>query len=696
LDILNLTDWYGEPGEEAWAIANKYFHVLFFLVHHPKALVSTAKHFKGAIIWRAYGREIDTSYTDVLNWAAKSHGEKLVRKLGRRFWFGQAYDHLHLAEKDVLKDRSVYLPLGLHGCEIEDKWEGKDKAIFFVCPDLGYNQYYQKIFKRFKTDLKGFRYAIGGAQPIKVNDPNVLGFLPLEEHERNMQQFRLMFYHSTEPNHVHYHPFEAIRKGMPLVFMAGGLLDRLGGKKLPGRCKTIAEARKKVSRILNDDWRLIESIRKSQGQLLEPMKVENCVNDWQKGFERILLSLEEQEKSDRKVRKHIPRIAVLIPVGYRGGSLRGAKLLAQAIAEGAKQAGESAEVVLAHLDDKKLYPDKQFSDLSGEITRRPYVWKTLHHDDAQNAMGLAGSSQPLEPCSYIVPDDGINQFLDCDLWIFVSDRLPLHLLPIRPYVLNVFDYLQRYDGSGMNQSFIAAAHRAERVLVTTNFTRKDALQYAGLDEEKVRLVPMLTPFFKKRPLSKSKAYQTPYFIWTTNLAKHKNHENAFKALRIYYDELEGELDCRVTGVDTKMLLSSEATHLKPLADIVNSSEILKSKMHIEGELSDSEYQGLLAGAEFLWHPATIDNGTFSVVEAAHLGVPALSSDYPAMREMDGQFQLNLAWMESSDPDQMAQKIQMIEQQVEKYRESLPTEEMLAVRSLEKSAKSYWKVVRECL
>lgn len=101
-----------------------------------------------------------------------------------------------------------------------------------------------------------------------MNDQNVLGFLPKEEHDRNMREFRVMFYHSTEPNRIHYHPFEAIRAGMPLVFMAGGMLNRFGGANLPGRCRSFQEARKKIERILNDDGELIEKIRQTQYRLL--------------------------------------------------------------------------------------------------------------------------------------------------------------------------------------------------------------------------------------------------------------------------------------------------------------------------------------------------------------------------------------------------------------------------------------------
>jgi hypothetical protein len=98
----------------------------------------------------------------------------------------------------------------------------------------------------------------------------------------------------------------------------------------------------------------------------------------------------------------------------------------------------------------------------------------------------------------------------------------------------------------------------------------------------------------------------------------------------------------------------------------------------------------------LWHAGRIDNGTFSVVEAAHLGVPSLSGDYPAMREFDAQFGLNLSWMDAYSPNDMAQQLKMMEAEAMTFRERLPSAERLATQSVEQLAGAYWHAVRECL
>lgn len=699
LDVLNATDWYAGGNRHAWEIASRYFDVCFFILYNPAVLKLTTKHFGGALLLRAYGLDKSMSYSRVLDIIAPSQGLRWVKQAGNRFYFAKAYDHIDTVEPDVLRKRGVHLPLGLQNASLNDQWQGNDKRIFFICPDVGSSHYYAAVFSKFVSDFSGFPYAIGGAQSVYVNDPAILGYTPLAVHEENMRQMRLMFYHSTEPNHIHYHPFEAIRGGMPLVFMAGGLLDRLGGIDLPGRCETIREARAKIERILNDDWKLIERIRQSQTVLLEPMKAENCVQAWRDGFQRILAELEisRVEQAQRPVKRK--RIAVIMPSAYRGGSLLGAKLLAQAIYQGSRQFNEAADVVFLHLDEEGLYPDEGFEDLFPGISRRTFKWEKIEPDVARRAMRYAGY-ETWEPAfdHYLGPEDGINQLLDCDLWLVVSDRLTAPLLPLRPCVLLVFDYLQRYFPGlveGSDQFYLAAARQAERVLVTTQFTRNDALQYAGLPAHKVVKLPMLAPNFLDYTERSSPA-KPSYFVWTTNLAQHKNHTNAVKALKIYYEELGGVLDCFVTGVNTDSFFKDPLPHLTEATALLKGSEALRNRVHWQGELAVSDYRRILAGAAFVWHAGKVDNGTFSVIEAASLGVPALSSDYPAMREIDEQFALNLAWMNPDEPKAMAAELKQMESTHQARRGLLPAKAQMAEQGTDKLAGEYWKAIRECL
>lgn len=703
LELLNSQDWYGEPDFDAWEIANKYFDVVI-VGFFPRQLISACRNFKGAIVLRAFGLGGEETYTKLIRSIGGASLISAIVNVRQRFWFGMGYPHLADCEGDLIKERAVFMPVGMKSVTISDRWSGAGGYVFFVCPRIETSPYFKRHYQEFRDAFKGIPYRIGGAQPVDVPDVNVLGFVTNEKYSEVMQQSRVMFYHSQEPNHIHYHPFEAIKAGMPLVFMAGGMLDRMGGLGQPGRCQTIQEARKKIERIIGNDQGLIEKIRTNQKALLSPMDPVICEPDWREGFKRIatdLASWRIQENLRPKKNIRNKRIAVILPVGYRGGSLRGALTLAKALHIGSRERGEDADVVFVHLDDNKTYSDDEFEDIPEGVARRVFNWKILSPIEARRAMRYAGI-QGWEPdqANYMVPDDGMQNLLDCDIWLIVSDRLIHPVLPIRPIVLMVYDYLQRYEdilSHGADLPFIESARRAEKVLVTTEFTRRDAIQYAGLDPRLVRRVPMLAPEFPilQKEFSESED-QRSYFVWTTNSAPHKNHQKAAEALAIYYEELAGELSCKVTGVNTKNMLSSDIPHLKLMAEVFGGSKILRKRVKWLGELPDAKYRSLLSGARFLWHAGRMDNGTFSVIEAACLGIPSLSSDYPAMREIDSQFSLNIQWMKPDSPRDMAYQLKRMEGEALERRKILPDEEKLLTQRVACHATRYWDEVRTCL
>ena len=701
LAILNAANWYGGASPEAWRIADRYFDVCIFTLQYIEMLTDAAKYFSGALLWRVFGLEQPQSYSLVLDQLSRQrHAWSEVERLGERFFFAEAFDHLHRIEAELLQRRTVHLPLGMHDAQLQDGWQGADARIFFVCPDIGLNGYYAAIYDRFKLDFGDLPHAIGGAQPVAVDDPAVLGYTPLAVHEGNMRQMRAMFYHSTEPNHVHYHPFEAVRAGMPLVFMAGGMLDRLGGANLPGRCATVAQARAKLRRILDGDRALIDAIRASQSILLEPMRAENCRAAWREGFERIAAAVPARaERMADTAPAQPPRIAVILPIEYRGGTLRGAKMLAEAIFHGSRQAGTPAEVVFLHPEHDEA--TECFDDLHAGISRRPFAWRTLSKDEARRAMHYAGNRGWIPDAeSYLVADDGIRQLQDCAAWLVVSDRLLAPLLPLRPCIHMVYDYIQRYipvlaQGES-DRPYIDVVRRATRVFVTTRFTQRDVLQYAGLPVANVVKLPILAPLSGTGEITPALHSSPGYFLWPTNLALHKNHRNALRALRHYYERMDGRLQCRVTGVDEADILASAVPHLAEAAAEVHACESLRENLCWSGYLPEREYRSALAGAAFLWHPARIDNGTFTAIEAAASGVAALSSDYPAMREIDDQFGLALAWMDADDPLAMAAQLKRMESEWRERRALLPPQQRLAEQGVAQLASAYWEAVAACL
>lgn len=700
LKVLNDTDWYDSPSLLAWELANHYFEILFFvLAPSGKAFKSIADNFKGSVILRAYGESGPLSYSTRLKEFEIHSSKSLIESLGHRFWFAQAYPHLHHSESDYLARRAISLPLSFPENTIANKWEGISKKILFFCPDIVTDEYSAQAYLNFISDFKSLPYVIAGTQSIQVNNPVVLGYVSPDEFQKIICQMRVVFCYRDEQNPIAYHAFEAIRLGIPVIFMADGLLDNLAGKRLPGRCKSIVEARRKIEHILNDDWGLINRIKQSQVELIDSINSSACINSWNSGLSQIRKKLNDWRSIDFPVRKTKKRIAVIVPIPYRGGSLRGAKLLAQSIAIGSMQMGESVDVVLGYLAESTDDAKFEFSEFDNSVKTRLYQWSFLSTDEACRAMAYAGLEFTPSTETYQIPDDGMNQFLDCDLWIFISDRLEHPVLPIRPYICMIYDYLQRYEAilsSYFADRILNAAYNSQKVFVTTNFTRQQAINYAGIPEEKVMRLPMLVPEFHINDQKDEDRDNPNYFVWTTNLAPHKNHQKAFEALRIYYESLDGKLSCHVTGFSTALLLKTDFPHLKSLNNLWSSSQYLRSRVKLLNELPDLIFQRKLFGSAFLWHPARMDNGTFSVIEAAYLRVPSLSSDYPAMREINAQFSLNLAWMDPYDSQNMALQLKQMEEQHNDRRKKLPDKAQLEEQSLENLSSICWNVIRKCL
>src|SRR4051794_18736019 len=107
LAVLNAADWYGGPGVDAWRIASRHFSVAFFITHRLEMLASIARHFTGAAIWRAYGLDASTSFSRILDLTKNSSGWNDIRRMGRRFWLGQAYSHLKEIERPALQQRAI-------------------------------------------------------------------------------------------------------------------------------------------------------------------------------------------------------------------------------------------------------------------------------------------------------------------------------------------------------------------------------------------------------------------------------------------------------------------------------------------------------------------------------------------------------------------------------------------------------------
>lgn len=285
LTCLNTHNFYEDSfTPEVTNYLNTYCEVVIAGAF-PKLLTELVRHYKGRILIRVFGREAPYNYSDYFKTLDGGKLWSRLTEISHRFWLAASYVTIPEIEDSLLKARSIILPLGIPKRHIPDKffWQGSIKKVLFVCPRIASHAfYYGNIYEEFKENLGDFPYLVAGHQPKKVNDPNVMEFASDDIYRAWFKDLALMFYHSREPRHLHYHPLEAIASGMPVIYMRGGLMEMFGGQEQPGACEDYHEAREKISRILNGDDEFIKAIQQSQLEILKPFKWGYNRNEWQK------------------------------------------------------------------------------------------------------------------------------------------------------------------------------------------------------------------------------------------------------------------------------------------------------------------------------------------------------------------------------------------------------------------------------
>lgn len=375
------------------------------------------------------------------------------------------------------------------------------------------------------------------------------------------------------------------------------------------------------------------------------------------------------------------RIAVLLPHGYLGGTMR---LLLNLVRH--LSVRWPGPIVLAVPSSHRAVIADDLAAVCRELPQlevRGLDWRRLTVDEAR--VVAAGAGVQVDrwiSAGYQVPCDGGQDFRDCRFWLFVSDRLELPLVPLERYGVVVTDHLQRYvpeifdatmyavaDAAPWN--FLRNVRNADVVVATSADTAADVLSYAGARGRLVRMSTTLDADHFMRLADAAAAASgedaagigsRPFLAWVTNTAPHKNHLRMLRALERYAGELGGSLDVVVTGVGTDLFdpeLPAERRagrevlwnlpSIRTVRDAVAAVQPgLRRRLRFLGGVPDVLYVRILKSATFIAHNVIADNGTYSVVEAALLGRPSISSDYPQMREIDEAFELGLRFFDPFD------------------------------------------------
>jgi len=284
LRVLNDHPFY----ERIWSptltnLLNDEFDVLITSVSaFTTPLFEALRKFRGPIVARVFGREIPRRYSEFFDGPSGSPLVEAVHAAGGRFVFGQAFDNLAEIESDFLRSRARTLTVAVPDSiwARQDSWHGAEATCLFLCPNIRNSVYYGAVYETIKTSFGELPHALFGRQHLPPDDAAVLPYMTDVELLALYARMRVFVYPSSEPRHLHYSPIEAMIIGAPVLFMRGGMLDRLGTSPQAGVCEDLADMKAKAARLLAGEDSLTWKIRRDQRAIVTRFASDIAHRQW--------------------------------------------------------------------------------------------------------------------------------------------------------------------------------------------------------------------------------------------------------------------------------------------------------------------------------------------------------------------------------------------------------------------------------
>lgn len=610
LEILNqydFTSWFDMP-LRIKKIINLHFATAITYTDTAFLILKKLIHnFEGDIFFRAFGVGLSRfqSYTELMDFYLSSNDIFKLHQIKERFWFSQCYPNLAEIEENIYADNAVYMPLGLpkEFYEIEDQWHGSRKQLLFFCTRIKYVPEAEEIYNQFKLDFKGFDYIIAGNQPIPVDDDRVTGFMERDALNDIYKSCKVMYYHSTNPRHLHYHPLEAMIAGMPVVYMEGGLLSILGGDSQAGRCNNISEARVKVQKILDGDLQLIEDIIKDQKEIISKFSYEYNRVIWEENFIPLIKNRINSKKTSK--------ISVFFPEELENCHFLDYINIIDSLNKGLREVNKD-HTLTVNLPNKLKYLTKEIHDKKYPL--REYELKTLSASEVSDSLLLMFKNSQLWHKKYTFPVDYTDNYIQDDLWIFLDGDINIPIAPLKPYGVFVESIASRHYET-ISEIQIYNLKNASFIITISEQVRQDLIQHLGISKEIIFLIPLIseqTNSYTKLLIDEE------YILFEMNL---NNREQAIKVMnqildfyrlvgnkikiKLYFNKFK-KADADVG--DTKLL--------DELNVFIQKSVHLKENVTLYTNVDKYAYDALYYSAKKIVFPFYVPNLYYKLAKAA--------------------------------------------------------------------------------
>jgi hypothetical protein len=201
-------------------LINSYINIIFvtaIITEVPNLLA----WFKGFVVFRAFGHGGLTSYTNI----CLELGADLNSFRHERYYWCPIADTLNEEEDSrILNNFATSIIQSITPTRLPC-WQ-KTNSTSYCCNVLSkimlkpyYNDLYIKqreLFKDIPTKIFGknfFQQAVTTDNCVEVT-----GFLESKDYYEQLSLCRVMFYHTSNPYHLHHYPQEALAMGIPVLF----------------------------------------------------------------------------------------------------------------------------------------------------------------------------------------------------------------------------------------------------------------------------------------------------------------------------------------------------------------------------------------------------------------------------------------------------------------------------------------------
>jgi len=179
------------------------------------------------------------------------------------------------------------------------------------------------------------------------------------------------------------------------------------------------------------------------------------------------------------------------------------------------------------------------------------------------------------------------------------------------------EYFRRFDLLFWRFLLWASAHRSEKLIAVSHFTRADLVKFYRIPKEKITVIPhgVDRRFFE---LDRSRI--EPFVLCVSTLHPHKNIECL---VRVY---------ARKQREYRLVLAGMRGFHTEPIEALIRELEI-SGRVELTGWLPRDELLGLYTRARAFVYPSTFEGFGMPVLESMAAGIPLACSDIPPLREL---------------------------------------------------------------